>query len=135
MNLLTGDHVLRTTEAAEFGLSLSRTASSRDPELGARVTGLVAPFGPQWSVGGASPYASLRETSASSAELLLADGTPIQFTRTASGWKPERGAEELTLTGTYTLRDPRGSVTTFTKQGRSTCPAATSTRPWTAGAG
>ncbi|WP_329424839.1 DNRLRE domain-containing protein [Streptosporangium sp. NBC_01495] len=117
VNLLTGDHVLRTTEAAEFGLSLSRTASSRDPELGARVTGLVAPFGPQWSVGGASPYASLRETSASSAELLLADGTPIQFTRTASGWKPERGAEELTLTGTYTLRDPRGSVTTFTKQG------------------
>ncbi|MEU9886129.1 DNRLRE domain-containing protein [Sphaerisporangium sp. NPDC051011] len=117
VNLLTGDHVVRASEAAEFGLSLSRAAGSRDPKLGARVAGLVAPFGPEWSVGGVSPYASLRETSPSSVELLLADGTPIQFTRTASGWKPERGAEELTLAGSYTLKDGRGSVTTFTKQG------------------
>ncbi|MER5324787.1 DNRLRE domain-containing protein [Streptosporangium roseum] len=117
VNLLTGDHVVRVSEAAEFGLSLSRTASSRDPGLGARVTGLTAPFGPGWSVGGASPYASLRETSPGSVELLLAEGTPIQFTRTASGWKPEKGAEELILTGAYTLRDTRGAVTAFTRQG------------------
>jgi RHS repeat-associated protein len=34
VNLLTGDYSLRSTDAEEFGLSVSRTSSSRDPKAG-----------------------------------------------------------------------------------------------------
>ncbi|GAA0232729.1 RICIN domain-containing protein [Saccharothrix mutabilis subsp. mutabilis] len=34
VNLLTGDYSLRSTDAEEFGLSVSRTSSSRDPKTG-----------------------------------------------------------------------------------------------------
>ncbi|TFV63134.1 DNRLRE domain-containing protein [Geodermatophilus sp. DF01-2] len=34
VNLLTGDYALSSTDVAEFGLSLERTASSRDPRAG-----------------------------------------------------------------------------------------------------
>ncbi|WP_157250045.1 DNRLRE domain-containing protein [Nonomuraea typhae] len=131
LNLLTGDFRLNGSEAELFGLSLSRTASSRDTKLGAKIAGQVSPFGPEWSAGGvsevaASEYATLRETSASSIELTMVDGTPIQFTKTSSGWKAEEGAEELTLTGTYTLKDADGVVTTFVKSGTTFLPATTS---------
>ncbi|MGN9847025.1 DNRLRE domain-containing protein [Nonomuraea sp. H19] len=134
VNLLTGDFRLEATEASMFGLSISRTASSRDPKLGSRVTGQTSPFGPEWSAGGVSEvaeseYASLRETSASSVELTLVDGTPIQFTKTSSGWKPEEGAEELTLTGAYTLKDADGVVTTFSKPSGATVYLPASTTP------
>ncbi|MET9245333.1 DNRLRE domain-containing protein [Nonomuraea sp. NPDC003709] len=98
LNLQTGDYRLQTTAGGPFGLTLTRTASSR--EAG-------------WSL----PVPVLKETSATSVEVTRADGRPVQFTKTADGWKPEPGAENLTLTGTYTLTDARGEVTTFTRQG------------------
>ncbi|WP_068923689.1 DNRLRE domain-containing protein [Planobispora rosea] len=98
LNLLTGDYRLQSTAGGPFGLTLTRTASSRDAG---------------WSL----PLPTLRETSPTSVEVTRADGTPVQFTRTGDGWKPEPGAEDLTLTGTYTLTDARGEVTSFTKQG------------------
>ncbi|MGJ6967948.1 DNRLRE domain-containing protein [Streptosporangium sp. G11] len=100
LNLLTGDYRLQAVTGGPFGLTLTRTASSRDP-------------GAAWS----PALALLKETSPTSVELTRADGTPVQFTRTDNGWKPEPGAEDLTLTGTYTLTDARGEVTSFTKQG------------------
>ncbi|MFG1959699.1 DNRLRE domain-containing protein [Nonomuraea sp. NPDC049028] len=98
VNLLTGDYRLQTTAGGPFGLTLTRTATSRNPG---------------WSQG----LASLVETSPNSVQVTRADGTPVQFTRTKDGWRPERGAEDLTLTGTYTLSDSRGQATTFAKQG------------------
>ncbi|MEW9555294.1 DNRLRE domain-containing protein [Nonomuraea sp. NPDC050783] len=98
LNLQTGDYHLRTTAGGPFGLTLTRTASSRDAG---------------WSL----PLPALRETSPTSVELTRADGTAVRFTRAGDGWKPEPGAEHLTLTGTYTLTDAGGEVTTFTRQG------------------
>ncbi|MBN6053037.1 RHS repeat protein [Nonomuraea sp. RK-328] len=106
LNLLTGDYRLQTVAGGPFDLTLTRTSSSRDPAAA-------------WSP--ALPL--LRETSPTSVELTRADGTPVQFTRTKDGWKPEPGAEHLTLTGTYTLTDSRGEVTTFTRQGEVYVPA------------
>ncbi|MFI7703804.1 DNRLRE domain-containing protein [Nonomuraea sp. NPDC049480] len=106
LNLLTGDYRLQTTAAGPFGLTLGRTASSRDP-------------GAAWS----PVLTLLKETSPTSVELTRADGTPVQFTKTKDGWKPEPGAEDLTLTGTYTLTDARGEVTSFAKQGDVYVPA------------
>ncbi|MFI7442659.1 DNRLRE domain-containing protein [Nonomuraea indica] len=101
LNLLTGDYRLRTAVDTPFaGLELTRTARSRDP-------------GAAWS----PALTVLRETSPTSVELTRADGTPVQFSRTGDGWEPEPGAEDLTLTGTYTLTDSRGEVTSFTRQG------------------
>ncbi|GAA3598247.1 hypothetical protein GCM10022419_097020 [Nonomuraea rosea] len=101
LNLLTGDYLLRTTAGGPFGLTLTRAASSRDP-------------GTAWS----PVLTQLKETTATSVELTRADGTLVQFTRTRDGWRPEPGAEDLTLTGAYTLTDARGEVTAFTKQGQ-----------------
>ncbi|MEQ4724744.1 DNRLRE domain-containing protein [Nonomuraea sp. B19D2] len=98
LNLQTGDYRLSTTAGGPSGLTLTRTASSRDAA---------------WSL----PLPTLKETSPTSVEVTRADGAPVQFTRTADGWKPEPGAEHLTLTGAYTLTDARGEVTAFTKQG------------------
>ncbi|RJL23920.1 DNRLRE domain-containing protein [Bailinhaonella thermotolerans] len=98
LNLLTGDYRLQTTAGRPFGLTLTRTASSRHPG---------------WSL----PLPTLKETSPTSVELTRSDGSPVQFTKTADGWKPEPGAEHLTLTGAYTLTDSRGEVTAFTRQG------------------
>ncbi|TMR98587.1 DNRLRE domain-containing protein [Nonomuraea basaltis] len=106
LNLLTGDYRLQTATGGSFGLTLTRTASSRDP-------------GTAWS----PALTVLKETSPTSVELTRADGAPVQFTKTKDGWKPEAGAEDLTLTGTYTLTDSRGEVTAFTKQGDVYIPA------------
>ncbi|MGN9844982.1 DNRLRE domain-containing protein [Nonomuraea sp. H19] len=106
LNLLTGDYRLQTAAGGPFGLTLTRAASSRDP-------------GAAWT----PALTVLKETSPTSVELTRADGTPVQFTKTKDGWKPEPGAEDLTLTGTYTLTDSRGEVTAFTKQGDIYIPA------------
>ncbi|MEV4108938.1 DNRLRE domain-containing protein [Nonomuraea sp. NPDC049695] len=134
VNLLTGDFRVEESEAELFGLALSRTISSRDPKAGAKIASQASPFGPEWSAGGVSDvadseYAALRETSASSVEVTLVDGTPIQFTKTGSGWKPEEGAEDLTLTGSYTLKDADGVVTTFTKPSGATSYLPATTTP------
>ena len=125
VNLLTGDYTLSGTEASMFGMSVSRTASSRQPAAGSGQAGQVAIFGPQWVSGVTaevtdSDYAYIQQTSATSLDVVGDDGTPTHFTaKTGGGWVPEPGAEDLTLTGaftsSFTLSDTDGTVTTFAK--------------------
>ncbi|MFF7757091.1 DNRLRE domain-containing protein [Streptomyces griseorubiginosus] len=131
VNTLTGDFTLSGTDASGFGLTVSRTASSRRPTAGADADGQVAIFGPQWTSGTTteltdSDWAYIRETSATSATSAIAlalvdvNGDETGFTATsAGGWKPEPGSEDLTLTGSvtgsFTLKDDQGTTTTFAK--------------------
>ncbi|MFG2948480.1 DNRLRE domain-containing protein [Streptomyces adustus] len=125
VNTLTGDFGLSATDASGFGLSVSRTASSRRPTAGADAEGQAAIFGPQWISGVTaeatdSDWAYVREVSPTAVALVDADGDETGFTATSSGgWKPEPGAEDLTLTGsfpgTFTLKDDEGTTTTFAK--------------------
>ncbi|MEV6326459.1 DNRLRE domain-containing protein [Streptomyces sp. NPDC051909] len=125
VNLLTGDYTLSATDASLFGLSVSRTASSRRPDAGVKQDGQAAIFGPQWTSGTTaeiteSDWAYLKKTSATSVALVDAEGEELGFTATyTGGWKPEPGSEDLTLTGSltgsFTLRDTEGTVTVFTK--------------------
>ncbi|MET9347527.1 DNRLRE domain-containing protein [Streptomyces termitum] len=125
VNLLTGDYTLSSTDASLFGLSVSRTASSRRADAGAKQEGQAAIFGPQWTSGTVaeiteSDWAYVKKTSATSVALVDADGEELGFTATAgNGWKPEPGAEDLTLTGStstsFTLKDTEGTLTVFTR--------------------
>ncbi|MFF2305911.1 DNRLRE domain-containing protein [Streptomyces sp. NPDC058128] len=125
VNLLTGDYTLTATDASFSGLSVSRNVSSRRPDAGAKQDGQAAIFGPQWTSGTAaelteSDWAYLKKTSATSVALVDSEGDELGFTATAgSGWKPEPGAEDLTLTGSlsgsFTLKDTEGTLTVFTK--------------------
>ncbi len=125
VNTLTGDFTLSDTDASAFGLTVSRTASSRRPTAGSDAEGQVAIFGPQWTSGTTaeltdSDWAYVRETSATSVALVDVDGDETGFTATsAGGWKPEPGSEDLTLTGSltssFTLKDDDGTTTTFAK--------------------
>nr|WP_245877225.1 DNRLRE domain-containing protein [Streptomyces glaucescens] len=126
LNLLTGDYTLSATDASAFGLSVTRTASSRTPDQGAKQEGQAAIFGKEWVSGtGAelteSDYSHLRKTSDTAVALVDSDGEETSFTANAakSGWIPEPGAEDLTLTGStsgsFTLSDTEGMVTEFTK--------------------
>ncbi|MFJ3235679.1 DNRLRE domain-containing protein [Streptomyces sp. NPDC086787] len=125
VNTLTGDYTLSDTDASGFGLSVSRTASSRRPTAGSDAEGQVAIFGPQWNSGTTaeitdSDWAYVRRTSATSIALVDVDGDETGFTATSSGgWKPEPGSEDLTLTGSltgsFTLKDDQGTTTTFAK--------------------
>ncbi|MEV0453515.1 RHS repeat-associated core domain-containing protein, partial [Streptomyces sp. NPDC050600] len=125
VNLLTGDYNLSATDASLFGLSVSRTASSRRPDAGTKQDGQVAIFGPQWTSGTTaglteSDWAFVKKTSVTSVALVDSQGEELGFTATnGGGWKPEPGAEEMTLTGSlagsFTLKDTNGMVTVFTK--------------------
>ncbi|WP_369030600.1 DNRLRE domain-containing protein [Streptomyces adonidis] len=125
VNTLTGDFTLSDTDASAFGLTVSRTASSRRPAAGSDAEGQVAIFGPQWTSGTTaeltdSDWAYVRKTSATSVALVDVDGDETGFTATSSGgWKPEPGSEDLTLTGSltgsFTLKDDDGTTTTFAK--------------------
>ncbi|WP_307790501.1 DNRLRE domain-containing protein [Streptomyces actuosus] len=125
VNMLTGDFTLSATDASGFGLSVSRTASSRRPTAGADAEGQVAIFGPQWTSGTTaelteSDWSYVRATSATSMALVDVDGDETGFTATSSGgWRPEPGSEDLTLTGSttgaFTLKDQDGTTTTFAK--------------------
>lgn len=124
VNLLTGDFSLSASDASGFGLTASRTFSSRRPTNGTGQEGQVAIFGPQWTSGtlaelSDSVWSSIRKTSATSVALVDAAGEEIGFTATGSGWKPETGSEDLTLTGSltgsFTLKDTEGATTTFAK--------------------
>ncbi|MFE4620243.1 DNRLRE domain-containing protein [Streptomyces sp. NPDC056747] len=125
VNLLTGDYTLSATDASLFGLSVSRTASSRHADAGAKQEGQAAVFGPQWTSGTVaeiteSDWAFVRKTSATSVALVDVDGEELGFTATTGGgWKSEPGAEDLTLTGSltgsFTLKDTEGTLTVFTK--------------------
>ncbi|MGW9448910.1 DNRLRE domain-containing protein [Streptomyces sp. NPDC055632] len=125
VNLLTGDYTLSEGDASLFGLSVSRTASSRRADAGAKQDGQVPIFGPQWVSGTVaeitrSDWSHLRKTSATSVALVGVEGEELGFTATAGGgWKPEPGAEDMTLTGSltgsFTLKDTEGTLTVFTK--------------------
>ncbi|MET8413042.1 DNRLRE domain-containing protein [Streptomyces sp. NPDC005195] len=123
VNMLTGDFGLSAKDTSGFGLSVSRTASSRRPTAGADADGQAAIFGPEWISGVTavgSEWSYVRETSTASVALVDADGGETGFTATSGGgWKPEPGSEDLTLTGsftgTFTLKDKEGTTTTFAK--------------------
>ncbi|MEU5522274.1 RHS repeat-associated core domain-containing protein [Streptomyces sp. NPDC047860] len=124
VNLLTGDYTLSTTDASAFGLSVERTASSRTP--GAVPAGQAPIFGKEWVSGtmaelSGSDYSHVSRVSDTAVDVVTLDGDAIHFTATSdqSGWTPEPGAEDLTLTGstsgTFTLTSSQGTVTVFTK--------------------
>ncbi|MFB6961860.1 DNRLRE domain-containing protein [Streptomyces sp. NPDC056309] len=136
VNTLTGDFGLSDTDASGFGLTATRSFSSRRPANGSQQEGQVAIFGPQWTAGtlaelSESDWAYVRKTSAASLAIVDVDGEETGFTATKTGgWKPETGAEDLTLTGkdsagtatndltkvaAFTLKDTEGTTTTFTK--------------------
>ncbi|MFI1730092.1 DNRLRE domain-containing protein [Streptomyces acidicola] len=124
VNLLTGDYTLSATDASAFGLSVERTASSRTP--GAVPAGQAPIFGKEWVSGtvaelSGSDYSHVSRVSDTAVDVVTLDGDAIHFTATSdqSGWTPEPGAEDLTLTGstsgTFTLISSQGTVTGFTK--------------------
>ncbi|MFJ4411301.1 RHS repeat-associated core domain-containing protein [Streptomyces sp. NPDC088910] len=126
VNALTGDASLSATDASGFDLTVTRSASSRRPTNGSAQEGQAAIFGPQWTAGTTaeitgSDWSYLRKASDRSVALVDADGDPTGFTAASGGgWKPEPGAEDLTLTGslltgTFTLKDSEGTTTTFAK--------------------
>ncbi|MFF7456764.1 DNRLRE domain-containing protein [Kitasatospora sp. NPDC008115] len=125
VNTLTGDLTLSETDAEAFGLHAERSFSSRRPANGSAQEGQAAIFGPQWSSGTTAEitdadYSYVRQTSATSLSVVSADGSEVGFTATgAGGWKPEPGAENLTLTGAFTgaftLKDTEGITVTFAK--------------------
>ncbi|MFI5755440.1 DNRLRE domain-containing protein [Streptomyces sp. NPDC051569] len=126
VNLLTGDYTLSGTDASFFGMSVSRTLSSRTPNKGAAQEGQAAIFGKEWVAGTIaeeteSDYSHVRRISDTAVDVVLEEGDAIHFTANAAktGWVPEPGSEDLTLKGTvtstFTLTDTEGTVTTFTK--------------------
>ncbi|WP_254402007.1 DNRLRE domain-containing protein [Streptomyces sp. AC555_RSS877] len=136
VNMLTGDFTLIQNDAAAFGVSIDRTASSRGATTGEDMEGQAAIFGPGWISGvtaerTGSDWSTVRKTSATSVEVLDADGTAVGFTATsAGGWQPEPGLEDLTLTSKdsagvttndltkisiFTLQAASGATTTFAK--------------------
>ncbi|MFE9042540.1 DNRLRE domain-containing protein [Streptomyces sp. NPDC007818] len=126
VNLLTGDYTLSATEASAFGLSVSRTASSRTPDKGSKQEGQAAIFGKEWVSGTIaelteSDFSHLRKISDTAVVVVGSEGEELSFTANAAktGWIAEPGAEGLTLTGSvtgsFTLSDTEGTVTEFTK--------------------
>ncbi|HLL34116.1 MAG TPA: DNRLRE domain-containing protein [Streptomyces sp.] len=125
VNTLTGDFGLSATDASGFDLTATRSFSSRRPANGSQQEGQAAIFGPQWTAGtlaelSESDWAYVRTTSATSVAVVDVDGDEIGFTATKDGgWKPETGAEDLTLTGSltgsFTLKDTEGATSVFAK--------------------
>ncbi|MFD3622288.1 RHS repeat-associated core domain-containing protein [Streptomyces sp. NPDC058676] len=126
LNLLTGDFTLSETEASYFGLSVSRTSSSRVPDASADQEGQVMIFGKEWSAGTTaevtdSDYTHIRKISDTSVDVVASNTDSINFTANAArtGWIPEPGSPKLTLkgsvTGSFTLTDSEGAVTSFRK--------------------
>ncbi|ELS58954.1 putative YD repeat-containing protein [Streptomyces viridochromogenes Tue57] len=126
LNLLTGDYTLSAEDVSSFGLSMSRTVSSRTPDKGAQQDGQAAIFGKEWVSGAVaeateSDYSHIRRISDTAVAVVDVEGTETHFTADAAetGWVPETGSEYLTLTGSvtgsFTLSDTDGTVTAFTK--------------------
>ncbi|WP_078957674.1 DNRLRE domain-containing protein [Streptomyces glaucescens] len=126
VNLLTGDYTLSEDDVSLFGMTVTRTASSRSPDQGARQEGQAAIFGKEWVAGTVaedteSDYNHIRKVSDTAVDVVMEEGDAIHFTANAAktAWVGEPGAEDLTLkgstTGSFTLSDPDGVVTTFTK--------------------
>ncbi|MER5294797.1 DNRLRE domain-containing protein [Streptomyces pharetrae] len=125
VNLLTGDFTLSEVDAPHFGLSVTRTASSRTPAAGEQ-EGQVAIFGDEWVSGtvaesAGADYSHIAKISDTAVDVVSSQGDAIHYTADAARtrWIPEPGAEKLTLqgstTGTFTLTDAEGTVTDFAK--------------------
>ncbi|MGW1695690.1 RHS repeat-associated core domain-containing protein [Streptomyces sp. NPDC002399] len=132
VNLLTGEYTLSATDASFFGMSVTRSASSRNPNGGENLKGQAPIFGKEWVTGttaelSQSVFGHIRKVSDTALHVVLDDGTAVAFTSNAAktGWLPEPGSEHLSLSGrfdsSFTLSDTGGTVTTFTKA----APAAT----------
>lgn len=126
VNLLTGDYTLSATDASAFDLAVSRSASSRVPDKGAKQEGQAAIFGKEWVAGTAaemtdSDFSHLRKISDTAVAVVDAEGEETHFTANAArtAWISEPGSEDLTLkgsvSGSFTLTDTEGTVTEFTK--------------------
>ncbi|PNG23176.1 DNRLRE domain-containing protein [Streptomyces cahuitamycinicus] len=126
LNLLTGNYTLSETDASFFDMSVSRTASSRTPDQGAKQEGQAAIFGKEWVSGTVadtteSDFNHLQKIADNAVAVVTAEGDALNFTANSAktGWIPEPGAEDLVLkgsvSGTFTLSDTEGTVTTFTK--------------------
>ncbi|MBT2508624.1 DNRLRE domain-containing protein [Streptomyces sp. ISL-98] len=125
VNAVTGDHTLSSSDAKAFGMASSRTAASRRPDAGKDQEGQAPIYGSQWTSGltierSSTSWSFIRKTSATSVEIVRADGEAIGFTAAASGdWVVEPGSESLALsgsfTGNFTLKHTSGSTTKFTK--------------------
>ncbi|MFJ2812935.1 DNRLRE domain-containing protein [Streptomyces sp. NPDC087294] len=122
VNELTGDYTLSSTDASAFSADVERTYSSRANNTDTE--GQAEIFGPGWDSsanGQTSDYTRLRRTSATSVELVSADGSTIAFTASSGdSWKPETDYADLTLTGTlsgsaFTLTDTEANTTVFAK--------------------
>ncbi|MFV0129664.1 DNRLRE domain-containing protein [Streptomyces sp. HMX112] len=124
VNLLTGDYGLSSADASYFGMSVSRTASSRTPN--AQEEGQAPIFGKEWTSGTVaettgSDYVQILKVSDTALSVVQEDRKTVAFTANAArtGWIPEPGAEELTLkgsfAGTFTLTDTEGTETLFAK--------------------
>lgn len=130
VNLLTGDLTLSETDASAYDLSVTRTASSRKPDAGAKQSGQFPIYGKEWSAGTVaelteSDWSYLKQSTTTSVALVDVDGEELGFTKLSNGgWKPEPGADEFTLTGSltgsFTLKDTEGTVTVFTKSSGAT---------------
>jgi len=127
VNLLTGDFTLSETDSSAYGMSVTRTASSRSPAAGTAIAGQVAIFGPQWvsgtvGAGVASAFTQVVKVTNTAVRVESSDGRAVSFTANAAqnGWVSEPGSEALTLTGSlsggdFSLRDTDGTITTFKK--------------------
>ena len=126
VNLLTGDYTLSATDASAFDLSVSRTASSRTPDKGARQEGQAPIFGKEWVTGTVaemtdSDFSHIRKVSDTAVAVVGSEGEETHFTANAAktGWIPEPGSEDLSLkgsvTGSFTLADTEGTVTEFSR--------------------
>ncbi|WP_106296680.1 RHS repeat-associated core domain-containing protein [Knoellia remsis] len=134
VNLLTGALSLSDTDATLFGASIGRTYGSRSLTAGTD-NGQAGGFGAEWSLSGASEYTdtnwvAVLKTSATSLEVQDEEGEVIAYTAGPNGtWVPEPGFADLTLTGSFTgsftLKDSDGNVTTFAKPTGGTPPADT----------
>ncbi len=109
-----------------FGMSVSRTTSSRDPHKGAKQEGQAAIFGEEWASGTAaelvqSDYSHVARVSDTAVDVVTTSGGALHFTANAArtGWVSEPGAGTMTLTGSvsgsFTLTDDGGTVTEFTR--------------------
>ncbi|MGW3167865.1 DNRLRE domain-containing protein [Streptomyces sp. NPDC001142] len=125
VNLLTGDFTLSEVEASYFGLSVTRSASSRTPSSGDQ-DGQVAIFGDEWVSGtvaesAGSDYSHINRISDTAVDVVSSQGEAIHFTANAAktAWVAEPGAGKLTLQGStsssFILTDAEGTITDFTK--------------------
>ncbi|MFE9455728.1 DNRLRE domain-containing protein [Streptomyces californicus] len=126
VNLLTGDYSLSASDASAFDLSVTRTATSRTPDKGATQEGQAPIFGKEWVTGTAaeltdSDWSHVRRITDTAVALIDSEGEETYFSANSSktAWIPEPGAEDLVLkgavTGSFTLNDSDGTLTTFTK--------------------